>query len=244
MFRSAKWVQLFPTTISYISTNQMKRYHKLAACAAVAVLLWYTSPRWTLLTRFDMKDFIIGEVNTNLLFESRFHTYVIDDTESCKVADWVPHGTLVTTRADCKVPKGWEVHVAILSVFIEGLGLCQGGDRMLCLLISNSDTTPFGRQGHVSAKVNPLRTLTKQTLAINTNEDTVWRCDEKNALGCLAVPGNGCDCLQTKLDRKTPTSTGPTNHVWDEAVTKCKLFNSTIDWYPGEDEPYHYVSSV
>ncbi|AOW01127.1 YALI0B02464p [Yarrowia lipolytica CLIB122] len=201
--------------------------------------LWLYVPRQSdMVANFDFSQFYIGDVNSELLFQARFHTFVIDDTESCYVPPWIPvqntTGTLVTIKEGCEAPEGWNAvsHMASTPVVLS-LWLCSQSDKMLCLLINNSGSTPFGEIKAKQNDLNPLDSLTKQTLAMASNEDCVWRCNDNFAQSCLVVPGRGSYCLMEKVRDELSKSR---NKNWPSYVEQCRLNYHKLDWYQIEDE--------
>ncbi|KAG5355128.1 hypothetical protein CJU89_6955 [Yarrowia sp. B02] len=224
----------------------MRRYNTLVRAtllSLVLVALWFVwiLPKFDLLANFDFSQFYVGEVNTELVFRSRFHTFVIDDTESCYIPAWLPthntSGTLLTIKEGCEVPEGWNAYSHKKSTpLIMALWLCSQGDKMLCLLIHNSGSTPFGEIKAMQSGLNPLNPLTKQTLAPHSNEDCAWRCNDNFVQSCLVVPGIQSFCLMEKVrDEKLQSKI---NKNWPDYVEQCGLHNQKLDWYSLGEEVF------
>lgn len=221
----------------------MRRYIfllRLTFLSLLALGVWvYLPQKLDLVQWFDFSQFYVGNVNSELLFESRFHTFVIDDTESCHVPHWIPTqnttGTLLTIKEGCEVPEGWNaVSYKASTPMILALWQCSMGDKMLCLLIHNSGSTPFGEIKAMQSKLDPLVPLTKQTLAFASNEDISWQCNSNFVQSCLVVPGIASYCLMEKV-RDEPSKN---NKNWPRFVEECGLVNYKIDWYAADEESY------
>lgn len=105
---------------------------------------------------------------------------------------------------------------------------------MLCLLIHNSGSTPFGERRARESRLDPLAQLTKQTLAAASNEDCTWRCNYNHLQSCLVVPGASSSCLLSKL-RPDELSNTKVNNNWPSYVEQCELHYKELDWYQVEE---------
>lgn len=205
--------------------------------------LWLCiAPQFDLPANFDFSQFYIGDVNSDVLFRSRFHTFVIDDTESCFVPLWIRStrnttGTLVTAKQEeeCHVPEGWNVVSPRVSTPLSvALWLCSQSDKMLCLLIHNSGSTPFGERKARESRLDALAVLTKQTLAAASNEDCTWRCNHNHLQSCLVVPSLSSSCLLSKL-RPEELFKAKVDKGWPIYVEQCELHYKELDWYRVEE---------
>lgn len=224
----------------------MRRYIALIRAVVLCLVLlglWlYVPQKFDLVSNFDFSQFYVGDVNSDLLFRSRFHTFVIDDTESCFVPSWIPtkntSGTLITAKEGCEIPEGWNaVSHKVSTPMAVSLWLCSKSDKMLCLLIHNSGSTPFGENKAKETNLNPLDPLTKQTLAVASNEDCTWRCNSNHLQSCLVVPGMSSYCLMEKL-RPDELSKAKTDKNWPSYVERCRLHYKELDWYQTEEEVF------
>lgn len=150
---------------------------------------------------------IIGTVDASVVYEHRVHTFVIDDSGSCKTPAWVGDvgGTLVTT-GDC-INEGWTVEKIGENVDTTAVAhdLCARGHKMNCLLVSNT-------KGGASSR--SLGNLVRLSLAKYANEDVAWDC----GAGCELIPAQFSYCMA--YQRFGPSSV-PDD--FSEATAKCKL---------------------
>lgn len=169
----------------------------------IAMTVLYAT--WTIASGV-YQHIIIGNVDSSVVFKHRIHTFVIDDSESCKTPAWVgDSGTLVTT-GDCN-NEGWVVEKFSESVdaMAAAHDLCARGHKMNCLLVSNS-------KGGASPR--SLKNLVRLSLAKYANEDVAWNC----GAGCDLIPAQFSYCIAYK-------QFGPSSVPDDfsEDIAKCKL---------------------
>lgn len=203
---------------------------KIAVCALSLIVVWYLfSPTLTNLVVWNFEDLLIGDVSSDTVFLQRLHAYVTDDESTCEVPEWVPEGTLVTARDDCQVPKGWEVKQlphANVPTFDFAMDACSRGERMLCLILSNSHPLPFGSRH----RKNPLHQLTRQTLSLYTNEDYSWSCNPSHPSACQVIPGGSAPCILEAMAAHGFGSEHDKKGSWKRALDHCKIHQSSISW--------------
>ncbi|RDW28895.1 hypothetical protein B0I73DRAFT_129614 [Yarrowia lipolytica] len=203
---------------------------KYALGALSLLSIWYLfSPTVTNFVVWNFEDLLIGDVCSDIVFLQRLHAYVMDDDRSCEVPEWIPEGTLVTSRPDCQAPQGWEVkHLphSNIPTFDFAMGSCSRGERMLCLILSNSHPLPFGKRH----RKNPLHQLTRQTLSLYTNEDYSWSCNAKHLSACQVVPGGSAQCILEAMVAHNFGSELDKKVTWKRALDHCKIHQSHISW--------------
>ncbi|KAG5362613.1 hypothetical protein CJU89_1740 [Yarrowia sp. B02] len=212
------------------SADIMRSGLKIAATALSLLCLWYLfAPSLKTLVVWNFEDLLIGDVSSDTVFLQRLHAYVTDDLGTCEVPAWVPEGTLVTSRDDCEVPHGWEIqklpHLNV-PAFDFTLDSCSRGERMLCLVLSNSDPLPFGPRH----KKKPLHQITRQTLSLYTNEDYSWGCNAHNLTACQVVPGGSARCILEEMVGLPFGSEHDRKATWSTALRSCKTHQNYISW--------------
>lgn len=87
---------------------------KYALGALSLLSIWYLfSPTVTNFVVWNFEDLLIGDVSSDIVFLQRLHAYAMDDDRSCEVPEWIPEGTLVTSRPDCQAPRAgkWNIYL-------------------------------------------------------------------------------------------------------------------------------------
>lgn len=213
----------------------MRGVTKIVAIAAAVISLCYLlSPILLRLFLWNLEDFLVGDVTTPVVYQKRIHAYITDDNSSCEIPDWIPSGTLVTTRRDCLLPKAWTTQnvAEMAAAFTDSIDRCSRGERMLCLILSNSDLRPFvsGKGRH---KYDPLNQLTRQTLSLYTNEDYSWRCNSEHLTGCQVIPGGASQCILNSLEGLPFDTESSQRSSWKKAMASCKINRGSIRWNRG-----------
>lgn len=173
--------------------------------------------------------------------------YIIDTKRACTVPQWLQRGVYIAQEA-CEdgvkpVAYGtfgnswWNMLGGVdsqnsvgyagqwttskpkkdVDMFYHALMQCEQGSHMACLIMDSSKG-PFHRVK------DPLTTLTSETMAPLTNEDTVHYCG-KSYKDCVVVPAS---IIEPLVNRNF--STDFTDDEFKEMILEAGFFHRQMNW--------------